>query len=296
VPQPDDLEDLHLLAEYHTACRALRRMGWAGVGFGIFNIGLGMVFTFYLHPINAVLVLIGLLLFASGVWCLVLPGAEGVICNGIALIAVGLWNLFVTVINLVAGAGPQIWWAVIGIFLIATGVQCFRKYARFSAALRHGASKEDLARMDRLVKSILKADSNEDEDIIGFSARTFNQQLVWRGRLGRNVAMFVEKKTKEVLVAGKEDVSIEPHGKVLIGQTLKAAVRIREHKWEALVSPRSFDRFRDWKFSEDDDEYDRDDEADAREPGTGIRMEDDGAGQPPTGIKDGKREKDMGPS
>jgi hypothetical protein len=150
--------------------------------------------------------------------------------------------------------------------------------------------------MDRLVKSILKADSNEDEDIIGFQARTFNQQLAWRGRLGRNAALFVEKKTKEVLVAGKEDVNIEPHGKVLIGQTLKAAVRIREHKWEALVSPRSFDRFRDWKFSEDDDEYDRDDEADAREPETGIRVKDGQVDQQPTGIKDVRRGEDIGPS
>jgi hypothetical protein len=125
MPQPDDLEDLRLIAEYHTACRALRRMGWGGVGFGILNIGLGVAFAVSLHPINALLAFIGLLLLAAGVWCLVLPGAEGVLCNGIVLILVGLWNLFVTVINLLAGAGPQVWWAVFGVLFIGAGVQSF---------------------------------------------------------------------------------------------------------------------------------------------------------------------------
>ena len=73
---PDDVEELHLIAEHHTACRALRGMGWGGIVFGLINIGLGIAFVITLHPINAILALIGLFLLASGVWCLVLPGAE----------------------------------------------------------------------------------------------------------------------------------------------------------------------------------------------------------------------------
>jgi hypothetical protein len=286
---PDDVEELHLIAEYHTACRALRTMGWGGIVFGLINIGLGIAFVVSLHPINAVLALIGLFLLLSGVWCLVLPGAEGVITNGIALILVGVWNIIVTVLNLAAGANPQVWWAVFGVFLIAAAVQCFQKYARFAEALRHGVSQQEKAMMDGLVKAILKANAKEDEDIITFQVRTFAQQKEWRGQLRQDVAVFVEKMSKEVLVAPRAGVRITPHGKALLGKSLKATVKIRDHTWEALLSPKAFDRYRDWKFSADADESDR---ADERRAETGIRAKEDRDEDSPTGIKRRPRPRD----
>ena len=95
---PDNLDDLHLVAEYHTACRALRRLGWSGIVFGLISAGLGILFIFMLSPINASLAVLGGLLVASGIWCLALPVAEGIIFMGIALILVGIWNIFVTVV------------------------------------------------------------------------------------------------------------------------------------------------------------------------------------------------------
>jgi hypothetical protein len=265
---PDNVEELHLIAEYHTACRTLRHMGWGGVVFGIINIALGITFTLTMHPINLILVLIGLFVLAAGIWCLALPGAEGAICNGIALILVGLWNLFVTVLNIAAGANPQVWWAIFGIILIAAGVQCFQKYARFSEALRHGVSREEMTMMDRLVKSILKANAKEDDDIILFQVRAFFGQKNWRGQLGQRVAFFVEQMTKEVLVADKDDMRVKPHGKVFLGKSLKASVRINDHKWEAQISQTSYDRYCDWQDRQDEDDRDR-------QPRTGIRPRDD---------------------
>jgi hypothetical protein len=287
MQMPDHVEDLHLIAEHHTACRALRRIGWGSIAGGIFIIGLGIFFTFYLDLINAVLSLIGLFLLASGIWCLALPGAEGVIANGIALMLIGIWNIVVTVLNLVIGGIPSIWAAVLGVVFIGAAVRSFQKYARFSAALRHGASEDELAMMDRLVKTVLKANSKEDEDIIGFQVRGgfAQQQRQWRGLLCRKWAAFVDKASKEVLIAPKDEVSIEPHGKVLLGQTLKAMVRIRDQKWEALVSPTSFDRFRDWKFGEGEDYPEDEVSADQREPETGIQPAADQTVEPPTGIK-----------
>src|SRR5262249_4213574 len=136
--------------------------------FGVINVGLGMAFTFFLGPVNVLLVLIGVFLLGAGVWCLAAPGAEGVIANGVGLLLVGLWNVAVTVLNAAAGERPQVWWAIFGVFLIAAAVQCFQKYARFSAALRHGASPDEMAMMDQLVKTILKADAKKDEDIVTF--------------------------------------------------------------------------------------------------------------------------------
>ncbi len=294
---PDDVEELRLLAEYHTACRVMRRMGWGSIVFGAINIGIGVMFALHHHPINAVLALIGLLLLAAGVWCLVLPGAEGVLANGIALIFVGLWNILITVLNVAAGAPPQVWWAVFGGFQIAAAAQCFQKYARFSAALRHRISRDERAMMARLVKTILKTTAKEDESIIGFQVRGFGQQKAWRGQLGQDVAIFVEKTTNEVLVGDRGDVSIKPHGKVLLGSSLKARVRIGDQAWDALISPQSFDRYRDWKFREDEDAAGRGGEADVdeREPQTGIRGQDDRGNDPPAGIKKRKGEPESDP-
>jgi hypothetical protein len=286
MPLPADVEELHLLAEYHTACRSLRRMGWGGIVFGIINIALGIGFAFALNPINALLTLIGLLLLASGVWCLVLPTAEAVIANGIALVLVGLWNIFVTLLNTVAGQVPQVWWALFGVALIVAGVKSFQKYARFSRALRHGATKDEMATMDRLVKTILKANAKTDEDIVTFSASTFMQKKMWRGQLRDNVAVFVDKMSKEILVADKADVRIEPHGKVLIGKTLKASVKILDQKWEALIAPTEFERYRDWKFREDENYGDDKGDEYEREPETGIRARDDRVEKPPAGFKE----------
>jgi hypothetical protein len=109
--------------------------------------------------------------------------------------------------------------------------------------------------------------------MISFQVRAFAHQKNWLGQLREKFAFFVEKMSKEVLIAEKRDVSIKTHGKVLLSKTLKAKVRIGEQSWEAVISPESFDRFRDWKFAEDEDEPDRADESDdeEREPQTGIR-------------------------
>ena len=134
---------------------------------------------------------------------------------------------------------------------------------------------------------ILKAKAKEDENIVGFQVKTFGQQKSWRGRLARGVAIFVDKRTKEVLVAPTEDVRIEPHGKVFLGSSYKAQVQIREHKWEAVVSPQSLDRYRDWKDYEGEGGDYREDLAgpDESEPQTGIRAKDDRDNERETGIK-----------
>jgi hypothetical protein len=217
---------------------------------GILAIALGFLLTLNWNPINGLLILVGLLLFVSGVWCLVLPSAEGAIVNGIAQILVGLWSIFVTIFS---GGSPDFRIAAIGVVLVVAGVRAFMNSARFSAGLRHGATKEETAMMNDLVKNVLRADSKVEEDIVGFRTKTFWQQAQWRGGLGAHAAIFVHLTTKEALVAWKKDVFIEPRGKVLLGSSLKAKVRIGDYKWDALVSSQSFDRYRAWKFSDSDD-------------------------------------------
>ncbi len=284
VSLPTDVNDLQLLAEYHTAHRFLRRTGWGCIVGGILNIGLAVGFSFTFGPINLVLVGSGLFMAGAGLWCLLAPGAEGIILNGAGLVLMGLLNIAISLLNVVVGRVAQGWFVVFGLVLIVLAVQCFKKYPRFSAALRHRECKEDVEAMDRLVKHIRRSNAKVDEDIILITVRTFGQQREWRGQLRDNAAVFVEKFTKEVLVALPGELRIEPHGQVPIGRQLKAAVRLKDKKWEALIMPQSFERYRDWKFPEVEDNYRRPNE---REPEPDLRVTDK-RDEPPTGIVDGQ--------
>jgi hypothetical protein len=289
---PDNLEEMHQVAEHYTACRSLRRLGWGGVAFGVINIGLGVLFAIQLQPINLILCVIGLILLIAAIWCLVLPGAEGLIAYGIALILVAGWNILVTIANVAtmadAPAGETrapAWPIALGIAALFGAVDCFKKYARFSEGLRYRVSADEMATMDKVVKRILKANVSDEEDMVVFQTKGFMYQKQWRGRLRRNVALFVEKRTKEVVATDKADMSIEPRGKVLLGKSLKATIQIGEQTWQAVLSPESFDHFRDWKFSNDEEKYFRAQETTPRTRGAGIRRERDRDADAPTSIK-----------
>jgi hypothetical protein len=273
-----------LIAEYRTASIHLKRMGWGSLIWGLLNIVLGTIYTVENGPINAILVLIGLLLVASGLWCLVVRSAAGVITNGIALMLIGLWNLVVTVLNLVLGGPPTFWWAAIGVAMIASAVWGFRQYARFSQGLRHGATSGELAMLDAFAKRVLKADGEHDDNIIGFQVTSYGQQAKWRGRLMRGMAVFVQRVTQELLVASSKDVSINPHGQVLLSSSLKAAITIRDHHWQATMTPRSFDRYRDWKF-EEEEEDERQSETPIDESAQGVQLQPDVDNQRRAGIQ-----------
>jgi hypothetical protein len=297
MPLPDDIEDLHRIAEHHTACRALRRMGWTSIVFGLINLAIGVCFTLYASPINLLLVLLSLLLLGAGILCLTLPGAEGAIVTGIAWVLIGLWTIFVGAFNLLALGRPDVWWTAFGVLMIVGAVQAFRKYSRYSTALRQKVPKEHVERMNNLVKTILNARFDHDEDIIGFQMPTApfqdfqffgsSRQRQWRCLLGRDVAVFVDRRTKEVLVADKANVSIAPYGKAFLSSKIKANVKFKDKNWEVTMSPTSFDRFRDWKFSDIDEEYFRKDATSREkdEPHVGIRTEDDLDKDSPAGIQ-----------
>jgi len=74
--------------------------------------------------------------------------------------------------------------------------------------------------------------------------------------LGETAAIFVDKNGHDVLVAHKDDVIIKVKGKVLLGKTLKASIRIGDHKFEGTISPESYQSYMDWKTLKEDEVID----------------------------------------
>lgn len=251
--EPDDLGDLadsvdelQKIAEYRRGRNILRKLGIGGIVFGAINLLVGVPLV-AVNPINLILVLIGFLLLVDGICNVVYPTAEGILVDGADFVLVGLWNLAVTVINGMAAAVPDVHWAVIGVFQLGWAVYRFASYPRFHRAFRERPDPDDVRLMDDLVRKLLKADPKKSPDVITFRAKSFLKEQNWKGQLSGGAALFAEPVGHEVLVARKEDVTVTVRGKVLLGKTLKASIRVKDRTLDGLIGPNSVAKYTAWK-------------------------------------------------
>jgi hypothetical protein len=83
--------------------------------------------------------------------------------------------------------------------------------------------------------------------------RTFGRhEGQWRVHLGPHYALFLDMLGKQVLVAGRDDVSIEEQRNAVLSSRLMVCIRIREKSWNALMPPAGFAKFQAWKLAETD--------------------------------------------
>jgi hypothetical protein len=272
VDDRDSIDELHQIAEYRRARKMLRTSGWGALVFGVINIAIA-IYWLQFSPINAILLFIALALLGVGIWEVVYPIAAAAIIDGLIAITLGLWNIFVTIINQAAGGPPQVHGIVFTVFMMSWGVSRFVMYRRFEDGLREAPEPEALERLDKVVAKIKKLKSSEADDIIGFriAARFMRPQQDFKGQLGANAAIFIDKRGHDVLVAHKDEVRIKVKGKVLLGKTLKAAIRVGEHKLEGTISPESYQRYVDWKTREEDEVVEAQTAEDESEPEEGFR-------------------------
>jgi hypothetical protein len=243
----DDPEELQLIAEFRNAKISLLLIGLFSVPGGLFVLVMGLLFSRETGP-NGMLVLSGILLTTSGLWFLIVRSATGLIPNGVAMICLGVsivGSCFVgptTVHPLKLG--------FIGLGTMGWGVLCFKLNATYSKTLSQAVSSRELEMLAVFVKNTMKAKGAYDDRIIEFDVTSRGDAAQWRGRLLGNMAVFVNKLTRKVMVGRKADITIEPLGKVSVGSSLKATITIRNHNWEVKIAPRSIERYRDWKLTE----------------------------------------------
>jgi hypothetical protein len=255
MDERDSIDELHDLAEYRRARKIIRTSGWGALVVGCINALIAYTWIQHNFIVGSVIALIAAALLIIGFWELLLPMAEAIIFDGIIAIVIGLLDLVITVANAAAGGNVRIQWGIFGGFIIAWGVSRFISYRRLSEALRHKPEPGALDRLDAIVEKLKKLKSKDAPDVIGFRVpqRFMRPQQDWKGQLGSDAAIFIDKRGHDVMVAHKDDVEIEVTGKVLIGKTLKVSVRVAEHSMPATMSPDSFERYEDWKEREEDE-------------------------------------------
>lgn len=267
----DSIDELHQLAEYRRARKMLRRSGFGAVAFGIINVAIA-IYWLQFSPVNFILLLVAGALLSVGIWEVAYPMAVAAIFDGIIAITLGLWNVFVTILNQAAGGPPHVHGILFTVFMFSWGISRFVMYPRFAAGLQETPEPESLRRLDRVVERIKKLKSSDSDDIVGFrvAAKFMKPQQDFKGQLGENAAIFIDKRGHDILVGHKDDVIIKVKGKVLIGKTLKASIQVAEHKLEGTISPESYQRYVDWKTRDEvvEAEFSDEDESGSEE---GIR-------------------------
>jgi hypothetical protein len=159
------------------ARKKIRNAALIGIVWGALNLLLG-IFAIRINPVNAGLLLLGLLMLITGVNALRKPSLSCLLVEGIVAVLLFVWNLGISLLNELAGAGhinPHllIWPA------IAAGV-FFHQYHRLGhlkdamSAMAHDTVKEATA----LCKTLFKAKLKESPDIAEASSRRCRLRLM----------------------------------------------------------------------------------------------------------------------
>lgn len=236
--------ELQRAADFRTVRKTLKPAAIGSIVFGVIAIGLGIA-SLKDSPVNAVLVLLGLGLLGEGIWILVQPTPVGMIIDGIALCLLGLWNLFVTILNASSGGKGPGAFGILGVFQIIMGIQSFRRYRRFAGAAGGTASAEVIKRVDELVAGVEASSEKASPDIIEFTAKG----VAWKGRLAGDLAVLVAQGEQDVVLARKSEFLITPQEAPGSGKTFKAAFQFGPHNDSGAISPESYQRYERWKSS-----------------------------------------------
>ncbi len=163
--------DLIKTADFKVIWTHLRSAGVGSIIFGIIAFVLG-ISTAEENPVNAILAVIGFLLFLEGIWIIASPGPKGLIVDGIALITIGVWNMIVTIANVSEGGEGFHFFFILGIWQIVWGVQSINRHKHFAYITGEKPSKEALAQLDSAVQRIMASSARDTGNIVELKAKT----------------------------------------------------------------------------------------------------------------------------
>jgi hypothetical protein len=245
-----DEEQLQRIAEFHQERARLRMLAYGSIVWGLINLALGII-ALQNHPINLVLVLVGLLLLLEGIWFSIRPSPLGVLVDGLILLLIGLWDVFIVMLDVLAGGVPRVHWEILGLIFLGIATYRLKTYPHIDQLFREPFVDEDHQQVEELIHYITTSSPKQAHDLITFRTRAdFRPERHWRAYLGPHYALFLDMVWKKALAAGRADVSIEERGKALLSSMLKVRIRIREQRWNGLMSPAEYAKFQAWKISE----------------------------------------------
>ena len=241
-----DVSELRQVARYRALAKLLRLGGIWSIIFGAIALVVGTD-GMQENPINIVLALIGVFMLVEGLWVVRAPTPRGLIAEGLVLLAVGSWNIFITILNATLGAEPSGPWPVLGVFQIIWGIQYAVRYHSYADLPPERPSKESLKTIDELVRMITKAKPTDAEDIIELETASLIARQNWKAKLMDDAGFFVDTRGRDVFVARKENLELMAGGKTFGQKKVKVSLRIDDRRMRGTIKQELLDRYEAWK-------------------------------------------------
>lgn len=196
---------LQNVAAYRELRRGVQRSGRENVVFAVVMLGL----AYFVHqnggnPTAAVIYIalgVGELLVGLFKWTF--PSAEGLILDGLVLLAFATLNLGRELLKLQGGLPPNTTGLFFGGLMLFFAIGRFRAYAGLRALFAERPSAEHIAWFDDLVLDILTSDPNSDRLALDLPTSPH-----WRAKLLGSTVFFVANNGNAVWVAGPDDFSL----------------------------------------------------------------------------------------
>jgi hypothetical protein len=234
--------EVQAAVNYRTLPRLLRGPGIGSIVFGIIGIVVGAA-TLEDNGVNAILILLGIFLTVEGVWLLVSPSPAGMIVDGFALIALGVWNIFVTISN--ASSGGPGGFAFLALFQIIWGFKSFARYRKFSSLPLARPDEPGSKWLDAALKSAVS--ENAGSDVIRFRVKEKKSLHDFRGKLLDDFGLFFDMNQRLIIVASRDASRITLMGTPAPGGTNPAGFNFAGRTWEGQIDMQNWERFNQWK-------------------------------------------------
>jgi len=241
---PEMRQELQRVAAYRELCATVQRGGRHNAVFAALMLLLAVSVIQAGNDVSGYI--FGALAVAElliGLWKWLAPSAEGVLLDGVVLLAFGGWNLVRNALQFQGGAPAQGqgFGVMIGLFLIWGAVGRFRAYGQLRRLFADRPTREQLAWFDDLVAEIRRSDPDSDPTALDLPTRPH-----WKAKLLGSTAFLVAGKGATAVVAGPWDIDL-----VLQGRTGRRGDRVvlllyGQSSPAFEIDAASLDNFRAW--------------------------------------------------
>jgi hypothetical protein len=251
-----DINELQKTADYYASTKVVRGRWRTSVIIGVLGIVSGFFYSLIFSPINVVLILIGIFLVIVGIRARIVSRLSNLLYCGIALLAMGAWNIAVPISNVYiyftsyTGSTMPLtltWGFVLGFLCLGWAGENLSRYRRYSAVSSFKPSDQMLREVENLVVPVLGANVDLEHDIIEFTKLRGWTAASFKAKLSKNSAVVVSKDRSAISFVHPADFDVVDKGRAGLTKYRKVDVRIRSSKITCRMTPLSLQRYGLWK-------------------------------------------------
>ncbi|MFH1231145.1 MAG: hypothetical protein V1709_06570 [Planctomycetota bacterium] len=234
------------VALYKVESKKIKHGAVFSIIWGLLNLFLAIIFLKH-SSLNIILVLISLALLTEGIWLLIRLAPWALLADGIFLCAIGVWNIIISILNVGSNPESYVTFFILAVIQIGFGIASFQRYKSFSVLWLRIQSDAGFKQINEIIDGIVKTEPEKTTDFIRFKNRgLFSKE--WKGKLFDLIAIFLPYKEMKVICARKEDINVEPKGKIFLSKSLKVSIKIGKDKFNnCAITPEYLKRYEDWK-------------------------------------------------